>query len=67
VKTFDPIPLIQYGGVQPFHGSTPQIPGPALLAMLRGSTFGGQNPMNAQRGLQAAAGKPRTLLDVLGR
>lgn len=66
VKRFDPIPLVQAGGIQPFHGSTPQIPGDSLMAMLRGATFGGMNPMDAKRGLQRAAGnRPMTLLDTL--
>lgn len=68
MKRFDPIPLVQMGGVQPFHGSTPQPPGAALLAMTRGATFGGFNPIDAQRGLQVAAKrKPLTLVDLLSR
>lgn len=66
MKQFAPIPLVQAGGIQPFHGSTPQIPGDSLMAMLRGATFGGMNPIDASRGLQKAAGKrPLTLLDTL--
>lgn len=64
MKRFDPIPLVQMGGVQPFHGSTPQPPGAALLAMMRGATFSGANPVDAQRGLQAASSQP-TLLTAL--
>lgn len=64
MKRFDPIPLIQAGGIQPFHGSTPQPPGDALMAMLRGATFSGANPMDASRGLQRAASGP-SLLSLL--
>jgi hypothetical protein len=66
VKRFDPIPLVQPGGIQPFHGSTPSEPGPALLAMLKGRTAGGIHPLDAQRTSQAMAKRrPRTLLDTL--
>lgn len=65
MKRFDPIPLVQSGGVQPFHGSTPSEPGPSLLAMMRGKTFGGIHPMDAQRASQAMARRrPRTLFDA---
>lgn len=68
MKQFAPIPLVQAGGIQPYHGSTPQMPGDALLAMMRGSTFGGANPMDATRGLQSSAGRrPMLLLDMLRR
>lgn len=68
MQRFQSIPLIHAGGVQPFHGSTPQPPGDALMAMLRGATFGGANPMDAQRGLQVAARKrPLSLLDMLAK
>jgi hypothetical protein len=61
VKQFAPIPLVQAGGIQPYHGSTPQMPGDALQAMMRGMTFGGQHPMNASRALQSGP----TLLSLL--
>lgn len=69
MKRFDPIPLVQPGGVQPYHGSTPSEPGPSLLAMMRGTTFGGINPMDPMRQMQSASrGRRRaTLLDTLGR
>lgn len=42
------------------------MPGDALMAMLRGATFGGQNPMDAKRALQRAGNnRPMTLLDTL--
>lgn len=69
---FKPIPLVQAGGIQPYHGSTPQIPGPALLAMLAGRTAGGYNPMDARRAVQKQArprarGQGSSLLDSLMR
>jgi hypothetical protein len=68
VKRFDPIPLVQPGGIQPYHGSTPSQPGPALTAMLAGRTAGGMNPADITRRSQAMAKRrPRTLLDTLGR
>lgn len=68
MKHYDPIPLVHPGGIQPYSQAGGQMPGPALLAMMRGATFGGQNPINAFRGLQSAAGKrPMTLLDLLNR
>lgn len=64
---FKPIPLIQPSGMQPYHAATgAQLPGPALLAMLRGSTFSGANPIDAKRGAQKAARRwPGTVLDTL--
>jgi hypothetical protein len=57
VKRFDPIPLIQPSGHQPYAPAGGQMPGPALLAMLRGADFSGNNPVDPWRALQAAAGK----------
>lgn len=67
VQRFDPIPLVQPSGIQPYHGATgAQLPGPALLAMLKGSTASGFNPADAKRGAQRLArGRPRTVLDTL--
>lgn len=63
---FKSIPIVQAGGIQPYHGSTPQIPGQALMAMLAGTTLGGYHPHDAQRANQKAARKrPRSLLDTL--
>jgi hypothetical protein len=67
VKSFAPIPLVQFGGHQPYANAGGQMPGPALLAMLRGSTFSGGNPIDAQRGLASAANQPATLLSQLMR
>lgn len=71
VKRFDPVPLVQAGGHQPFHGSMARPPGDALWAMLAGRTFGGINPMDVQRNMQMAMkARPRTgstLLDALIR
>jgi hypothetical protein len=68
VKRFDPIPLVQPGGVQPYTQAGGREPGPALMAMLAGRTAGGFNPMDAQRSSQAMAKRrPRTLLDTLQR
>lgn len=66
-----PIPLVQAGGVQPYHASTPQMPGMALTAMLAGRDAQGFNPMDITR-LTQKAGRGRmmqrrgaTLLDTL--
>lgn len=68
MKRYAPIPLVQTGGIQPFEGSTPQIPGASLMAMLRGTTLGGFHPHDAQRAAQKAARKrPASLLDHLSR
>lgn len=65
---FKPLPLVQYGGIQPFHSSTPQQPGMALMAMLAGRSATGMNPMDVQRGAQKAARRgPSSLLDTLAR
>lgn len=52
-----PIPLVQMGGMQPYHGMTPSAPGPALLAMLAGRTASGWNPADITRAVQKQAGK----------
>ena len=64
-----PVPLVQPGGVQPYHGSTPQMPGMALMAMLAGRTAGGFNPQDIPRQVQrqARGGQPMSLLSSLGR
>lgn len=65
---FRPIPLVQPSGIQPYHGSTPQIPGPALMAMLAGRTASGFNPADLTRATQKAAHRrPVTLLGMLAR
>jgi hypothetical protein len=65
VKRFQPIPLIQPSGVQPYHQAGGQLPGPALTAMLGGRTLFGANPMDAKRASQAMARRrPRSLLDA---
>ena len=50
-----PVPLVQPGGVQPYHGATPQHPGPDLMAMLAGRDAQGGNPMDAWRAMQRQA------------
>jgi hypothetical protein len=70
VKRYDPIPLIQMGGSQPFAKEGGRHPGAALLAMLQGSTAGGYNPADSWRAMQKAEIKqkrPMTLLDMLSR
>ncbi len=47
-----PIPMVQAGGMQPYHGSTPQMPGMALTAMLAGRTSQGYNPQDIVRQTQ---------------
>lgn len=65
-KRFAPIPTVQPGGVQPYGPAGARMPGPALLAMLRGSTFSGANPMDPKRASQRMASRqPTTLLDLL--
>lgn len=51
MRRFDPIPIVQPGGVQPYSPQGGREPGQALLAMLAGRTFGGFNPMDVQRSL----------------
>lgn len=54
--------------MQPYHGSTPQIPGQALMAMLQGTMASGYHPMDAQRATQKAARqRPGSLLQMLSR
>lgn len=70
MKRYDPIPLIQMGGSQPFAKEGGRHPGAALLAMLQGSTAGGYNPADSWRAMQKAEIKqkrPMTLLDMLSR
>lgn len=68
VKRYQPIPLVQAGGIQPYHGSTPQVPGSALMAMLAGRTASGFNPMDVTRATQKAANRrPASLLGMLSR
>lgn len=65
MKRFDPIPLVQPGGVQPYTQAGGREPGPALLAMLAGRTAGGFNPQDVRRQSQAMAKRrPRTLFDT---
>lgn len=61
MKKFDPIPLIQNGGHQPYASYNGQIQGPTLLAMLKGATASGFNPMDARRQMQAGTGHPTVL------
>lgn len=68
MNRYRPIPLVQAGGIQPYHGSTPQAPGMALTAMLAGRSAAGFNPMDVQRGAQKTARRrPVSLLDTLSR
>lgn len=68
MKRFQPIPLVHAGGFQPYHGSTPQVPGPALQAMMAGRTASGWNPMDVTRATQKAARRrPASLLETLTR
>lgn len=68
MKRQQPIPIVQAGGMQPYHASTPQIPGQALLAMLAGRTATGYNPMDVTRATQKAArGRAGSLLQTLSR
>lgn len=69
MKRYDPIPLVQAGGVQPYSKQGGRHPGPALLAMLQGSTTGGMNPMDSWRQMQKSElqRRPVTLLDMLQR
>lgn len=68
MQRYQPIPLVQFGGIQPFHGSTPQQPGMALSAMMAGRTGSGFNPMDVQRAAQKTARRrPASLLDTLAR
>jgi hypothetical protein len=65
---FKPIPIVQAGGMQPYEGSTPQAPGMALAAMLRGTMGDGSHPADAMRMVQRQARqRPRSLLDTLVR
>lgn len=66
MKHFQPIPIINPGGYQPFSKAGGQMPGPALVAMLAGRTAGGYNPMDAVRAAQMARRQP-SLLDLLLR
>lgn len=57
------------GGYQPYARAGGQLPGPALLAMLRGAPAHMSNPMDLQRQTQAQAARPGarplSLLDIL--
>lgn len=55
--------------MQPYEGSTPQVPGMALMAMMAGRTAGGFNPMDVRRQVQrqARGGQQMSLLASLGR
>lgn len=65
---FKPLPLVQPGGIQPYTQAGGRAPGPALSAMLAGTTLFGQNPMDFQRAAQKGAAKrPPSLLDLLTR
>lgn len=65
MQRFDPLPLIQFGGFQPYQGQQGREQGPALLAMLAGRTAGGWNPMDVTRNLQRVAGNQPSLLASL--
>lgn len=68
MKRFEPLPLVQPGGIQPYTQAGGRAPGPALSAMLAGTTLFGQNPMDFQRAAQKGASKrPPSLLDILNR
>lgn len=70
MKRYDPIPLVQNGGHQPYSTQGGRHPGAALLAMLQGSTAGGINPMDSWRQMQRSElrqRRPLTLLDMLSR
>lgn len=70
MKRYEPIPLLQMGGHQPFAKEGGRHPGAALLAMLQGSTAGGYNPADSWRQMQKSEMKqrrPMTLLDMLQR
>lgn len=70
VKRYDPIPLVQAGGHQPYSKQGGRHPGAALLAMLAGSTAGGANPQDSWRQMQRSEvrqRRPLTLLDMLSR
>jgi hypothetical protein len=64
-----PIPIVHPGGVQPYHGSTPQAPGMALMAMLAGRTAGGYNPQDIPRQVQkqSRGGGQMSLLSSLAQ
>jgi hypothetical protein len=62
MQRFRPIPIIQPGGIQPYHQAGGQMPGPALTAMTNGTTLFGVNPADVTRQSQTMA-KRRTLLD----
>lgn len=66
MKRYQPIPLVQAGGVQPYAPQGGREPGAALLAMLAGRTFSGFNPMDAQRNMQAASNGPSLLSSLSG-
>jgi hypothetical protein len=57
------------GGYQPYSTENGRMPGPALLAMLKGGPAFMPHPMNARRQVQhqAAAQGGVTLLDLLRR
>jgi hypothetical protein len=61
------VPLVQPGGVQPYHGSSASHPGMAHDAMRQGTMLSGHHPADAMRAVQRAARRPRSLLESLGR
>lgn len=70
MKRYDPIPLVEAGGHQPYSRQGGRHPGAALLAMLQGSTSGGINPADSWRQMQKSEMQqrpPLTLLDMLRR
>lgn len=67
MQRFQPIPLISPSGIQPYAQAGGQLPGPALAAMLRGTSLFGFNPADFQRAAQKTAKRPPSLFDVLRR
>jgi hypothetical protein len=66
-QRYQPLPIVQAGGVQPYTSMGGRMPGPSLLAMLRGSTFAGFNPQDAQRKAQTMGQGSPLLLSMLLR
>jgi hypothetical protein len=63
MQRFQPIPLIQPSGVQPYQQAGGQMPGPALTAMQAGRTLFGVNPQDVVRQSQSMAKRrPRSIL-----
>lgn len=67
MQRFSPIPLIQPSGIQPYAQAGGQLPGPALAAMLRGTSLFGMNPQDFVRAAQKTSKRPPSLLDALQR